>query len=166
MLAGMGPGPSVPFVGPIKPLLVNHRLLGALAGRARERVVNRFLARRLSYMLSASHTLVKIREGETLISSSLPPLSLGTPCENEASVEMTPKVWNRCNVSPQMELGHSQGTVTVARSSRFSATAGLTVNSHAPPTADLFAHANLHVRQFSLLQRKPLPLSSLRYTWT
>jgi hypothetical protein len=90
-------------------------------------VVNRFLARRLSYMLSASHTLVKIREGETLISSSLPPLSLGTPCENE------------------MELGHSQGTVTVARSSRFSATAGLTVNSHAPPTADLFAHANLHV---------------------
>ena len=87
MLAGMGPGPSVPFVGPIKPLLVNHRLLGALAGRARERVVNRFLARRLSYMLSSSHTLVKIREGETLISSSLPPLSLGTPCENEASVE-------------------------------------------------------------------------------
>ena len=46
-----------------------------------------------------------------------------------------------------MELGHSQGTVTVARSSRFSATTGLTVNSHAPPTADLFAHANIHVRQ-------------------
>ena len=55
-----------------------------------------------------------------------------------------------------MELGHSQGTVTVARSSRFSATAGLTVNSHAPPTADLFAHANLHVRIFSF-RRKTLP---------
>ena len=91
MLAGMGPGPSVPFVGPIKPLLVNHRLLGALAGRARERVVNRFLAKRLSYMLSASHTLVKIREGETLMSSSLPPLSLGTPCENEARVKIRSK---------------------------------------------------------------------------
>ena len=83
MLAGLGPGPSVPFLGPVKPLLVDHRILGALAGRARERLVNRFLARRLSAMMAASHTLVKVRQGETLVSSSLPPVSLGTPCDNE-----------------------------------------------------------------------------------
>ena len=83
MLAGLGPGPSVPFLGPVKPLLVDHRILGALAGRARERLVNRFLARRLSAMMAASHTLVKVRQGETLLSTSLPPVSLGTPCDNE-----------------------------------------------------------------------------------
>jgi len=127
MLAGLGPGPSVPFLGPVKPLLVDHRILGALAGRARERLVNRFLARRLSAMMAASHTLVKVRQGETLVSSSLPPVSLGTPCDNE------------------VHLGHSRSTATVARTSRFSTTAGLTINSHAPPTADLFAHANLLV---------------------
>ena len=85
MLAGLGPGPSVPLLGDVKSLLVDHRTLGALAGRARERLVNRFLARRLSAMLASSNTLVKVREGETLISSSLPPVSLGTPCDNEVS---------------------------------------------------------------------------------
>ena len=79
MLEGVGPGPSVPLVGPVKALLVDHRTLGALAGQARERLVNRFLARRLSAMMASSHTLVKVNEGETLITSNLPPVSLGTP---------------------------------------------------------------------------------------
>ena len=83
MLEGVGPGPSVPLVGPVKALLVDHRTLGALAGQARERLVNRFLARRLSAMMASSHTLVKVNEGETLITSNLPPVSLGTPCDNE-----------------------------------------------------------------------------------
>ena len=86
MLAGLGPGPSVPFLGPVKSLLVDHRTLGALAGRARERLVNRFLARRLSTMMAASQTLIKVRQGETLVSSSLPPVSLGTPCDNEVNI--------------------------------------------------------------------------------
>ena len=88
MLAGLGPGPSVPFLGPVKSLLVDHRTLGALAGRARERLVNRFLARRLSAMMAASQTLIKVRQGETLVSSSLPPVSLGTPCDNEVNLTM------------------------------------------------------------------------------
>ena len=53
MLAGLGPGPAVPLLGDVKSLLVDHRTLGALAGRARERLVNRFLARRLSAMLAS-----------------------------------------------------------------------------------------------------------------
>ena len=144
MLEGVGPGPSVPLVGSVKALLVDHRTLGALAGQARERLVNRFLARRLSAMMASSHTLVKVNEGETLITSNLPPVSLGTPCDNEVTYQMfsDPNL-NTC--SGQVHLGHSRSTATVARSSRFSTTAGLTINSHAPPTADLFAHANLLV---------------------
>ena len=87
MLEGVGPGPSVPLVGPVKALLVDHRTLGALAGQARERLVNRFLARRLSAMMASSHTLVKVNEGETLITSNLPPVTLGTPCDNEVTYQ-------------------------------------------------------------------------------
>ena len=97
MLAGLGPGPSVPFLGPVKALLVDHRILGALAGRARERLVNRFLARRLSAMMAASQTLVKVRQGETLLSTSLPPVSLGTPCDNEVNFQKLTK----CESTPE-----------------------------------------------------------------
>ena len=83
MLVGLGEGPHVPLVGPVKPLLVDHRVLGTLAGRARNQLVNRFLARRLSQLLTGSHTVVEVRQGESLITSYLPPLTLGTPCSNE-----------------------------------------------------------------------------------
>ena len=97
MLEGVGPGPSVPLVGSVKALLVDHRTLGALAGQARERLVNRFLARRLSAMMAASHTLVKVRQGETLVSSSLPPVSFGTPCDNEVNFQKLTK----CESTPE-----------------------------------------------------------------
>ena len=63
MLVGLGEGPHVPLVGPVKPLLVDHRVLGTLAGRARNQLVNRFLARRLSQLLTGSHTVVEVRQG-------------------------------------------------------------------------------------------------------
>ena len=127
MLAGAGPGPHIPLLGPVKELVVDHRVLGALAGRARERVVNRYLARKLAQVVSGSRSQLRVVQGETLLRTHLRPVTLGTPCTNE------------------VHIGRSHGSVTVARSSRFSATAGLTLNSHAPPTSDLFAHANLHV---------------------
>ena len=37
-------------------------------------------------MMAASQTLVKVRQGETLLSTSLPPVSLGTPCDNEVNL--------------------------------------------------------------------------------
>ena len=43
MLSGLGPGPSVPILGEVKPLLVDARLLGTLAGPQRNRLVNRFM---------------------------------------------------------------------------------------------------------------------------
>ena len=44
----------MPVLGPAKPLLVDHRVLGMLSGRSRDRFVNRYLARRLAMLLATS----------------------------------------------------------------------------------------------------------------
>jgi len=118
--------PMIPIIGPVKPLLVNHKVLGMLAGRSRDRVVNRYLARKLSQYLEHSKTKLIIRQGETVLKSWLPPLQLGTTCTNE------------------IHIGRSFASVVVNRNSRFSATTGVSVHSHAPPTLDLFGFSRIY----------------------
>ena len=57
-----GADPMIPIIGPVKPLLVNHKVLGMLAGRSRDKVVNRYLARKLSTFLDHSNTKLTIRQ--------------------------------------------------------------------------------------------------------
>ena len=94
LLAGAGEGPTVPLLGPVKPLLVDHRLLGALAGRARDRLVNRFLARRLGRLLAGSASVVRVRQGETLVRTRFPPVSLGAACTNEVAFYCLVSTWS------------------------------------------------------------------------
>ena len=115
-----GTDPMIPIIGPVKPLLVNHKVLGMLAGRSRDKVVNRYLARKLGTFLEQSSTKLTVRQGETVLQSWLPPLHLGTACTNE------------------IFIGRSFARVVVNRNSRFSATTGPSIHSHAPPTLDLF----------------------------
>ena len=122
-----GADPMIPIIGPVKPLLVNHKVLGMLAGRSRDKVVNRYLARKLSTFLDHSTTKLTIRQGETVLKSWLPPLQLGTACTHE------------------IYIGRSFAKVIVNRNSRFSATTGPSIHSHAPPTLDLFGFARLYV---------------------
>ena len=122
-----GADPSIPIIGPFKPLLVNHRVLGRLAGRYREDVINHYLARRLSLFIQQSKNKLVIRQGETILESWLPRIHLGTPCTSQVS------------------LGRSWSRVVVDRRSRFSATTGPSVHSHSPPTLDMFGLARLHV---------------------
>ena len=92
--------PRVPVLGPLKPLLVNHKILGMLSGRDRDRFVNHYLARKLAGQLSNSHSHLNIEAGESVLHSRLPPLSLGSPCTNN------------------IQLGSLAMAATVTRSSR------------------------------------------------
>ena len=67
-----------------------------------------------------------IRRGQTVLQSSLRPLSLGTPCTND------------------IHLGGSHMTAVVTRSSRLSATLGPTIHSHSPVSLDLIGNARLY----------------------
>ena len=78
--------PEVPLLGPAKPLLVDHKILGMLSGRDKNRFVNRYLARRLSKMLESSSNVINIERGQTVIQSFLPPLQLGTHCTNDINL--------------------------------------------------------------------------------
>ena len=55
--------PRVPGLGRIKPLFVDHKILGQLSGRERERFVNHYLARKLSAQLSQAQSKLTI-EGD------------------------------------------------------------------------------------------------------
>ena len=122
--------PEVPDTGPVrfpvKPLLVDHRILGLLSGRDRERFINRYLARRLARLVQGSSSELEVTRGRTVLQSSLPPLHLGSPCTND------------------IRLGRSRVEAVVTRSSRLAATTGLTLYSHAPTSLDLFGRARLH----------------------
>ena len=118
--------PRLPLIGPLKPLLVNHKILGMLSGRDRERFVNHYLARKLAWQLSNSQSQLEIEAGQSVLHSHLPALSLGTPCTNN------------------ILLGGLSLSATVTRSSRLRATSGLTVYSHQAPSLDLLAHSRLH----------------------
>jgi len=118
---------SPAFGIPIKPVLVNNRQLGTLAGPNRERLVNRLLARSLSTFLKNSQSEVLILQGESIMKAWFPPLQLGTPCTNEVS------------------FGRSHGSIVVNRNSRFSALGGIRINSHSPPSKDIIGSAWLHV---------------------
>ena len=122
--------PEVPDTGPVrfpvKPLLVDHRILGLLSGRDRERFINRYLARRLARLVRGSSSELEVTRGRTVLQSSLPPLHLGSPCTND------------------IRLGRSRVEAVVTRSSRLAATTGLTLYSHAPTSLDLFGRARLH----------------------
>ena len=43
--------PRAPVVGPVKPLLVDHRILGMLSGPDRDRFVNHYLAKKLAWQV-------------------------------------------------------------------------------------------------------------------
>ena len=118
--------PRVPGLGRIKPLFVDHKILGQLSGRERERFVNHYLARKLSAQLSQAQSKLTIEAGETVLSSHLPPLRLGSPCTNN------------------ILLGASSLTAVVTRSSRVRATTGLSLHSHSTPSLDILGHARLH----------------------
>ena len=124
--------PEIPVLGPAKPLLVDHRVLGMLSGRDRTRFVNRYLARKLGAVLEHSHNVLTINQGETVIQSQLPSLHLGTPCTSD------------------IFLGRSRVSAVVTRQSRVSATTGVTVYSHSPTSLDLFGNArlftNIHIK--------------------
>ena len=122
-----GAEPSIPIIGPVKPLLVNHRVLGMLSGRYREDVINHYLARRLSQFIQQSTNTIIIRQGETILETWLPRIHLGTPCTSQVS------------------LGRSWSRVVVNRRSRFSATTGPSIHSHTTPSLDMFGQARLHL---------------------
>ena len=123
-----GADPAIPLVGPVKPLLVDHRVLGMLAGPDRARLTNSWLAARLAGYLAATSSELVVRAGESVLAASLPALQLGSPCTADI-------------------LLHSARTAaTVTRSSRLTATAGLTAQSHGPPSLDLLATARLYTR--------------------
>jgi len=122
--------PQVPVLGSAKPLLVDHRILGVLSGSDRTRFVNRYLARRLSYLLESSHSVLNIERGQTVLQTHLQPLHFGTPCTND------------------INLGRSQVAAVVSRSSRLSGTTGVTVYSHKPVSLDLFGQARLYTNVY------------------
>ena len=117
--------PRIPVLGPAKPLLVDHRVLGVLSGQSKDRFVNRYLARRLAQLLATSSSVLDIKRGQTVLQSSLQPLSLGSPCTND------------------IRMGRSHMSAVVTRSSRVSATLGPTIYSHAPASLDLIGNARL-----------------------
>ena len=118
--------PRLPGLGRIKPLFVDHKVLGQLSGRERERFVNHYLARKLAATLNQAQSKLTIEAGETVLSSHLPPLRLGTHCTNN------------------ILLGGSDLTAVVSRSSRVRATSGLSLYSHHTPSLDILGHARLH----------------------
>ena len=118
--------PRAPGVGPLKPLFVDHKILGQLSGRERERFVNHYLARKLAAQLTNSQSKLSIDAGETVLASHLPPLRLGSPCTNN------------------IILGATDLSAVVTRDSRVRATSGLSLYSHNTPSLDILGHARLH----------------------
>ena len=119
--------PMVPIIGPVKPIFVNQKALGMLAGPSRDRVVNLYLSRKLSQFLDQGRYHIKVHQGEVLFKSWLPPIQFGTKCDTE------------------MSIGRSYGSIVVNRNSRFTATTGLSVHSHRSPSADLFGQSRIYV---------------------
>ena len=57
-----------------------------ISGSDRTRFVNRYLARRLSYLLESSHSVLNIERGQTVLQTHLQPLHMGTPCTNDINL--------------------------------------------------------------------------------
>jgi len=75
--------------------------------------------------IATSSSVLDIKRGQTVLQSSLQPLSLGSHCTND------------------IRMGRSHMTAVVTRSSRVSATLGPTIYSHAPASLDLIGNARL-----------------------
>jgi hypothetical protein len=67
-----GIDPMVPIIGPVKPIFVNQKVLGMLAGPSKERVVNLYLSTKLSQFLDQGRYHIRVSQGEALFKTWLP----------------------------------------------------------------------------------------------
>lgn len=116
--------PRLPFLeSPVKHLLVDKEALQRTEGGDNPKNVDDWLARRISDILTDTYYKFSVRQGDMLISTSSPPLHLGTSC------------------GINFVLESNQLRVVLRRTSQMAVTKGLTYGTRRTPSLDIIASA-------------------------
>jgi len=117
--------PSLPVIDtPVKHILVDvEEIKRSHRGEASSADMDDWLSKRLSDIIMDSYYKFSIRQGDLLISTSSPPLHLGTAC------------------GLNFILGSNQLSLRLRRTSQMSVTKGLTYGTRRTPSLDIIASA-------------------------
>jgi len=117
----------VPLVRNMKSFLVDQSAVRGLRGSARSNKINTILARKVENAISRSTASLYVREGEVLINSNLPDITLGSRCKNDILIR-------RSNIRAR-----------VRRSSLLKSTTGISIYNRGKPSLDVIKFGHLYV---------------------